>query len=97
MLNDVKLTYPNMEIFMITSPISDTGFKQYPTISHDNVDIDLFILCMAKKSILSRSMFALTSLFFSNKKEYCYLPSWGYFVTCGLNTKYDKNAFKYIY
>jgi hypothetical protein len=97
MLNDVKLTYPNIEIFMITSPISDTGFKEYRTISHENVDIDLFILCMAKKSILSRSMFALCSLFFSEPKEYCYLPSWGFFVTCGLNTKYDNNKFKYIY
>ena len=97
MLDDAKYNYPNMEIFMITSPISDTGFKQYPTISHDNVDIDLFILCMAKKSILSRSMFALCSLFFSEPKEYCYLPYWGFFFTCGLNTKYDNNKFKYIY
>ena len=75
----------------------DTDFNEYEIISNVDVDKDLFILCNSKKSILSRSMYALSSLFFSPKKEYCYLPSWGFFVTCGLNTKYDKNAFKYIY
>ena len=97
MLNDAKEKYPNYKIIMITSPISDVSFKEYPIISHDDVDLDLFILCNSKKSILSRSLFALCSLFFSKPKEYCYLPSWGYFVTCGLNTKYDNNNFKYIY
>ena len=97
MVNDSKKLFPNDKLYMVTSPISDSDFKEYKIISNDDVDKDLFILCNSKKSILSRSMFALTSLFFSNKKEYCYLPSWGYFVTCGLNTKYDKNAFKYIY
>jgi len=97
MIDDSKNTFPNDNIYMVTSPISDSNFKEYKIISNVDVDKDLFILCNSKKSILSRSMFALTSLFFSSKKEYCYLPSWGFFVTCGLNTKYDKNAFKYIY
>ena len=82
---------------MVTSPISNTDFNEYEIISNDDVDKDLFILCNSKKSILSRSLYALSSLFFSKPKEYCYLPSWGFFVVCGLNTKYDKNAFKYIY
>lgn len=97
MLNDAKKEYPNDKIYMVTSPISDTYFNEYTIISNDDVDKDLFILCNSKKSLLSRSMYALTSLFFSKEKEYCYLPSWGYFVTCGLNTKYDNNKFKYIY
>jgi hypothetical protein len=97
MLNDAKNNYPTNKIYMVTSPISDTDFNEYEIISNDDVDKDLFILCNAKKSILSRSMYALSSLFFSETKEYCYLPSWGYFVTCGLNTKYDNNKFKYIY
>ena len=41
-------------------------------------------------------MFALSSLFFSQPKEYCHLPSWGYFVTCGLNTKFDNNDYLLI-
>jgi len=97
MLDDVKKTYPNNKIYMVTSPISNTDFNQYEIISNDDVDKDLFILCNSKKSILSRSLYALSSLFFSPQKEYCILPSWGFFVTTGLNTKYDNNKFKYIY
>ena len=97
MLNDSKKTYPNDKIYMVTSPISNCDFNKYDIISNDDVDKDLFILCNSKKSILSRSLYALSSLFFSKPKEYCYLPSWGFFVTCGLNTKYDNNSLKYIY
>jgi hypothetical protein len=97
MVNDVKNIYPNDKLYMVTSPISNTDFKQYEIISNSDVDKDLFILCSSKRSILSRSMYALTSLFFSKPKEYCHLPSWGFFVTCGLNTKFDNNKFKYIY
>ena len=97
MITDAKNEYPNDKLYMVTSPISDTDFNDYEIISNVDTDKDLFILCNSKKSILSRSMYALTSLFFSQPKEYCYLPSWGFFVTCGLNTKYDNNAFKFIY
>ena len=97
MINDAKNMYPNDKLYMVTSPISNTDFNEYDIISNDDVDKDLFILSNSKKSILSRSMYALSSLFFSQPKEYCYIPSWGYFVTCGLNTKYDNNNFKFIY
>ena len=97
MITDSKNIYPDNKIYMVTSPISDTDFNEYEIISNSDVDKDLFILCNSKKSILSRSLFALSSLFFSRTKEYCYLPSWGYFITCGLNTKFDNNNFKYIY
>jgi hypothetical protein len=97
MINDAQNMYPNDKLYMVTSPVSDTDFNEYEIISNDDVDKDLYILCHSKKSILSRSMYALSSLFFSQPKEYCYLPSWGYFVTCGLNTKYDNNEFKFIY
>lgn len=97
MITDAKNEYPNDKLYMVTSPISDSDFKEYEVICNTDVDKDLYILCNSKKSILSRSMYALSSLFFSKPKEYCYLPSWGYFVTCGLNTKYDNNGFKFIY
>jgi hypothetical protein len=97
MINDAKSNYPNDKIYMVTSPISNTDFNEYEIISNVDVDKDLFILCNSKKVIISRSMYALSSLFFSYPKEYCYAPSWGFFVTCGLNTKYDKNSLKYIY
>jgi len=97
MINDVKNIYLDDKIYMVSSPISDIDSKEYEIISNSDVDKDLFILCNAKKTLLSRSMYALSSLFFSKPKEYCHLPSWGFFVTCGLNTKYDNNNFKYIY
>jgi hypothetical protein len=97
MIYDSKSKYPNDKLYMVTSPVSDVDFSEYEIICNVDVDKDLFILCNSKKSILSRSLFALSSLFFSKTKEYCYLPSWGYFITCGLNTKYDNNDFKYIY
>ena len=97
MIKDVKNIYPDNKLYMVTSPISDVEFKEYEIISNSDVDKDLFILCNSKRSILSRSLFALSSLFFSEPKQYCYLPSWGFFVVCGLNTKYDNNNFKYIY
>jgi hypothetical protein len=90
--------YPNEKIYMVTSPISSTDYDHYPIISNDDVDLDLFILCNAHRVILSRSMFALTSLFFSKPKQFAYLPSWGFFTVCGLNTLFDNNTnFKYIY
>ena len=97
MINDAEKMYPNNKLYIVTSPISDTDFDEYEIISNSDVDKDLFILCNSKRSLLSRSLFALSSLFFSNPKEYCYLPSWFFFVVCGLNTKYDNNHFKYIY
>jgi hypothetical protein len=97
MINDVKKIYPNNKLYMVTSPISNTDFTKYEIISNSDVDKDLFILCNSKRSLLSRSLFALSSLFFSIKKEYCHLPSWGYFITVGLNTKFDNNDFKFIY
>jgi len=97
MIYDAKNNYPNDKIYMVTSPISDVEFKEYEIISNSDVDKDLFILCNSKRSLLSRSLFALSSLFFSKHKQYCHLPSWGFFVVCGLNTKYDNNKFKYIY
>jgi hypothetical protein len=97
MINDVKNIYFDNKIYMVSSPTSDIDSKEYEIISNSDVDKDLFILCNSKRSLLSRSLFALSSLFFSKPKEYCYLPSWGFFVVCGLNTKYDNNNFKYIY
>ena len=65
MINDAKNIYPNNKLYMVSSPISDTGFIEYEIISNSDVDKDLFVLCNSKRSILSRSMYALTFLFFS--------------------------------
>ena len=51
---------------------------------------------MCKVVVLSRSNFAVSSLFFSDKKK-VYCPLWGHFTSYGLDTKYDKNDFFYFY
>ncbi len=46
---------------------------------------------MIKYNILSKSTYALSSMFFNDKKVKTYIPLWGHFVCCGLDTIYDKN------
>jgi Kef-type K+ transport system membrane component KefB len=43
------------------------------------------------------SIFALSSLFFPYIAKEIYAPSWGHFVSSGLNTKYDKTCIQYFY
>ena len=52
---------------------------------------------MCSVVILSRSTFALSSLFFNNNKKKIYIPLWGHFVCTGLGTHYDKNKNKNKY
>ena len=48
MINDAKSIYPDNKIYMVSSPISDTGFIEYEIISNSDVDKDLFVLCNSK-------------------------------------------------
>ena len=55
---------------------------------------------MCNVTILSRSTFALSSLFFNKNKVKTYIPLWGHFITCGLDSIYDQNdksKFHYFY
>jgi len=45
---------------------------------------------MCKVTILSRSNFALSSLFYNDDKIKTYIPLWGHAVCYGLDTIYDK-------
>ena len=47
--------------------------------------------------ILSKSYYALSSLFYKNKMQ-AYIPLFGFFTCLGLDTIYDKNNnFTYFY
>ena len=50
----------------------------------------------SKKIILSRSNFALISLFFG-EQTHIHMPLWGHFACAGFGTKYDNCKFNYFY
>lgn len=84
--------YPDYKVLLLTSPDSDTTFLDYEVIRNEDENLDLYLLAMCKVTVLSRSTYALTSMFFNKEKEKTYIPLWGHFVCCGFNTQYDKNS-----
>lgn len=91
----VSLKYPNYRKIIITNPGEKHEFP-YEYIQSDDPSYDLFLLTQCKVVILSRSTFALSSLFFGNHTD-VYLPVWGQTACMGLGTKYDKSNFNYFY
>ena len=99
-INKAKEEYNDYKVILLTSPISDTSFLDYEVIKNDDESLDLYLLTMCSVVILSRSTFALSSLFFNNNKKKAYIPQWSHSVCCGLDTIYDKNdknIFSYFY
>jgi hypothetical protein len=85
--------FPDYKVVLLTSPGSDTtrfGYD-YDVIKSDDASADLYYLTMCKVAVLSRSTFALSAMFFNPEKTKTYVPLWGHFVACGLDTIYDKN------
>jgi hypothetical protein len=91
-INKAKGEFPGYKVILITAPGSDTSFLQYDyeVITNSDENVDLLYLTMCKVTILSRSTFALSSMFFNENKIKTYIPLWGHFVSCGLDTIYDK-------
>jgi hypothetical protein len=85
--------FRDYKVVFITSPTSDTSsylkYDDEVIRSHDE-NLDLYFLTMCKVVILSRSTFALSSMFFNKNKVKTYIPLWGHFVCCGLDTVYDR-------
>jgi len=98
-IEKAKVKYNDYKVILLASPNSNTSFLDYPVIKNDDSSYDLYLLTMCNVVILSRSTFALSSLCFtdSNKKKDVYIPLWGHFVCCGLDTIYDKNNYNYFY
>lgn len=90
-INKAKKEFPGYKVLLLTSPISDTSFLDYDFIKSKDESFDLFLLTMCNVTILSRSTYALSSVFFNKNKVKTYIPLWGHFVCTGLNTIYDKN------
>ena len=99
-VNELQKKYPNDDVTIIVNPevneLPEFNFK-YNLIKSDDYNDDLLILSTCKKIVLSRSMFAVSSLFFGEHTD-VYMPIWGHFVCCGFDTKYDNtNNIKYFY
>jgi len=94
MIDQMSEKYPEDEIVIISSQKGNIQMK-YRTIRTENPDYDLYCLCQCEKVILSRSTYALSSLFFSNKTDVA-IPSWSITACMGLQTKYDKCNYHYF-
>lgn len=90
-LSEIKKNNLDSNIIVITSPNENTTQIPYPVFSSYDESYDLFLLCKVKKTILSRSTFSLSSLFFSDLNEY-YVPLWGHVPCFGLHTKFDNTS-----
>ena len=90
-INKAQEEFNDYKIILITSPISDTLFL------NNDENYDLYLLSMCEVVILSKSCYAISSLFYKNKKK-AYIPLFGFFTCLGLDTIYDKNNnFTYFY
>ena len=112
-IEEAKKDFPHHKIIFLTSPMSDTSFLDdlnYPIIKSEDESLDLYYLSICRVTILSRSTYALSSLFFSlpteignhslTLEEKTYIPLWGHMTCLGLDTKYDKTEkrrFSYFY
>jgi hypothetical protein len=93
MIQKAQREFRDYKVVFITSPTSDTSYLEYDygVIRSPDENLDLYFLTMCKVVILSRSTFALSSMFFNKNKLKTYIPLWGHFVCCGLDTVYDRN------
>lgn len=92
LLNIIKIAknkYIDYDVILLTSPSSDTSELDFPVIRSKDFSFDLFLLSKCNVSILSKSTYAIISLFFNNEKKETYLPIWGHTAVIGINTKYD--------
>jgi hypothetical protein len=95
-VSELKEIYPDYPVKIVTNPNENILDFDYPVIQSDDESYDLYLLTKAPVVILSRSTFAISSLFFGNHEK-VYVPSWGHSVCMGLNTKFDNNDFIYFY
>ena len=93
-IENIKQRYPIYKILIVASPKGNITLP-YPTIRSTDPSIDLFYLCNCDFVILSKSTFALSSVYFSRAKE-IWIPTWGYVGCLGLQTKYNNSTFKYF-
>lgn len=98
-LNILLEKFPESKIVIIASPLTkipELSFNYDMLIQNEDYNYDLFLLSKSKKIILSRSNYALTSLFFG-EHTHVHMPLWGHFACAGFGTKYDNCKFNYFH
>ena len=94
-VDSLKKDKTDYEVIVITNPKENLEDIPYKCISNTDESYDLFLLCNCETLILSKSNYALSSLFFGISNE-VYIPLWGVVPCYGLYTKYDQTNFKYF-
>lgn len=94
-IDSLKKDRPEHEVIIITNPGESLNDIPYRCISNTDESYDLFLLCNCETLILSKSNYALSSLFFGISKE-VHIPLWSVVPCYGLYTKYDQTNFKYF-
>lgn len=94
-IDEIKKYKPNHEVIILSTPNENLSEIPYKYISSNDEFYDLFLLCSCKTLILSRSNYALSSLFFGVGED-IHLPLWGHLPCYGLTTKFDKTNFNYF-
>ena len=94
-INEILKDKPDHEVVLVTNPNQNISGLPYRRISSNDEFYDLFLLCNSETLLLSKSNYALTSLFFGVSKE-THIPLWGHVPCYGLYTKYDNNDFIYF-
>jgi hypothetical protein len=86
----------NNKYIVVTSPSGEVKLDEisYHRISSTH-EIDLYLLSKTTNLILSRSTYALVSLFFNVNIKNAWVHDWGVSMSMGLNTKYDETSFNY--
>jgi hypothetical protein len=95
-IEDILIDKPEHKVVIITNPNENITDLPYEVISSNDEFYDLFLLCNTETVVLSKSNYALSSLFFGNAND-VHIPLWGHIPCYGLYTKYDKTNFKYFY
>jgi hypothetical protein len=93
-INIALTKHPDYEVVIVSSPNEHVSGYRY--ISSTDESYDLFLLCNSEVVILSRSTYALSSLYFGIAKE-VYIPMWGHISCFGLTNKYDCSKYNYFY
>ena len=91
----IKIKHPQHQVLIITSPIGDVTLPYNNIIRSEDPSLDLYYLCNCDIVILSRSTFALSSIYLSNTTEY-WIPKWGYASSLGLETQFSNIKFNYF-
>jgi len=82
-------------VILIASPKGEINLK-YNLIRSDNADLDLYYLCNCDNVILSRSTYALSSLFFNNSSKLkVFVPYFNVATSLGLTTNFDRSNINY--